>query len=241
MTTPVPPDEPPPVLIRRRTIDVAVLGAAVAVCLLTAVLAHGGVTPFDRAGFELVNGLPDAIARPAQWVMFLGTLLAVPILSAIALAFRRVRIAAVMLASGSLAYALARLVKLLVDRGRPLEVLPHVEVIVRGPIQQGLGFPSGHAAVAGALAGAAIPYLAWRWRLWLLALPVLVALARIYVGAHLPLDVIGGLTVGAAVASAIHLALGRPAYGVIRLRGVPARPVTVAPSAGESESVRAAS
>jgi glycosyltransferase 2 family protein len=196
MTTPVPPDEPPPVLIRRRTIDVAVLGAAVAVCLLTAVLAHGGVTPFDRAGFELVNGLPDALAR---------------------------------------------LVKLLVDRGRPLEVLPHVEVIVRGPIQQGLGFPSGHAAVAAALAGVALPYLAWRWRLWLLALPVLVALARIYVGAHLPLDVIGGLTLGAAVASAIHLALGRPAHGVIRLRGVPARPVTVAPSAGESESVRAAS
>ena len=44
----------------------------------------------------------------------------------------------------------------------------------------------------------------------LLSFPVLVALARVYVGAHLPLDVVGGAALGVAVAAGVHLALGRP-------------------------------
>jgi membrane-associated phospholipid phosphatase len=35
-----------------------------------------------------------------------------------------------------------------------------------------------------------------------------VSFARIHVGAHLPLDVIGGACMGVAVASAVNLALG---------------------------------
>jgi undecaprenyl-diphosphatase len=39
---------------------------------------------------------------------------------------------------------------------------------------------------------------------------VLVALARVYVGAHLPLDVLGGAALGLAVAGAVRLIFGRP-------------------------------
>lgn len=35
--------------------------------------------------------------------------------------------------------------------------------------------------------------------------------ARVYVGAHLPLDVTGGAGLGYAVAAAVHLIFGRPA------------------------------
>jgi membrane-associated phospholipid phosphatase len=38
-----------------------------------------------------------------------------------------------------------------------------------------------------------------------------VCLARLYVGAHLPLDVVGGAALGLAVAGLVRLVLGRPA------------------------------
>jgi len=61
-----------------------------------------------------------------------------------------------------------------------------------------------------ALAAVAAPYLPrWGRRLvWSLAVTVVVA--RVYVGAHLPLDVIGGAALGYAAAALVHLALGVP-------------------------------
>jgi undecaprenyl-diphosphatase len=38
-----------------------------------------------------------------------------------------------------------------------------------------------------------------------------VGIARMFVGAHLPLDVLGGWALGIASAFAIHLLIGRPA------------------------------
>ncbi len=74
----------------------------------------------------------------------------------------------------------------------------------------GLGFPSGHTAVAAALATAAGPYLGRRGRriswcgIWI------VAIARIYVGAHFPLDTVGGAALGWVIGAGLHLAWGAP-------------------------------
>jgi hypothetical protein len=70
------------------------------------------------------------------------------------------------------------------------------------PEQRGLGYPSGHAAVAATLYVVAAPHLRSRWRAGLAALTSGVGLARIYVGAHLPLDVLGGVALGAALGAA---------------------------------------
>ena len=61
------------------------------------------------------------------------------------------------------------------------------------------------------LAMVTVPYLPrrWQWVPWTVAL--VVCWARIYVGAHLPLDVVGGAALGIATGAAMRLVFGRPA------------------------------
>lgn len=95
--------------------------------------------------------------------------------------------------AGTAMWGGVKLIKGRIGRGRPTELLD--EVSVRGPAQTGIGYPSGHAAVAATLALIApIPDPAIRAAALLVAGGV--GGARIYVGAHLPLDVAGGLALG---------------------------------------------
>src|SRR5205085_6603657 len=77
----------------------------------------------------------------------------------------------------------------------------------RGPDAVGLGYLSGHAGVAVALGAAALPRLGPAARvLTLTAIPA-VGLSRVYVGAHLPLDIAGGAALGLAIDAALGLAI----------------------------------
>lgn len=168
------------------------------------------ISTVERTVSHWINHLSDGLNGPLEIVMLLGTFLAVPIVAVIALAFRRVRLSAILTASGLLAYGVAKIAKQSVRAGRPLDVFGSGEVIVRGAAQLGLGYPSGHSAVSAALAFALLPYLPSRYRWWILLVPVIVGFARVYVGAHLPLDIVGGWAIGIACAFAVHLAVGRP-------------------------------
>ncbi|MBO0817770.1 MAG: phosphatase PAP2 family protein [Actinobacteria bacterium] len=109
-----------------------------------------------------------------------------------------------LLAAGTGTWALSKLVKQMVRRPRPASLLPGTHR--RGPDAAGLGYLSGHAGVAVALGAAALPHLGPVGRsLALLAIPA-VGLTRVYVGAHLPLDIVGGAALGLAVDAAITLA-----------------------------------
>ena len=70
------------------------------------------------------------------------------------------------------------------------------------------GFPSGHAAVSAALAFILFAYLPGRWRWVPLALAVIVPAGRLYVGAHFPLDVVGGSVVSGIAAGALATFVG---------------------------------
>jgi undecaprenyl-diphosphatase len=168
------------------------------------------LTDVERDVFESINHLSNVLSGPVQAVMLFGVFAAIPVTAVVAMIFRRFRLAAVLLAAGCLAYALAKLAKPVVDASRPLAVLPNTDVIVRGAVAQGLGYPSGHSAVSAALAFAALPYLNGRYRWLILLIPLVVGFARIYVGAHLPLDVIGGWAIGVGSAFIVHLIAGRP-------------------------------
>ncbi len=157
----------------------------------------------EQRAFHLVNALPDGLYRPTWAVMQLGALAAAPATAAVAEAAGNRPLAVRLLAVGTATWGMAKAVKRVVRRGRPMSLLTGVRT--RGQEASGLGYLSGHAAVATALTAAAYPHLAERGRRVALAIASVAGLSRIYVGAHLPLDVAGGAALGLLVDGAWSL------------------------------------
>src|SRR5436305_2557183 len=163
------------------------------------------VGPREARVFLAVNGLPDAL-YPAAWVvMQAGAFGAVPAASTSAWLTGDRVLAGRLLAGGTAAWALSKLVKQAVRRPRPTALLPGARG--RGRDAAGLGYLSGHAAVAIALGTAAFPRMGPAGRALALSVIPLVGLTRVYVGAHLPLDVAGGAALGPALAATAELVL----------------------------------
>ncbi|MFG2087250.1 lysylphosphatidylglycerol synthase domain-containing protein [Spirillospora sp. NPDC048824] len=193
----------------RHPADVIRLAIGLGACLSLAIFAADGFLLDAEADvFRLVNDLPGWLFWPVNLVMQTGALGAVAVTAAAALAVRRVRLAVDLALGGTLAWLLAKLIKDLADRGRPGALLS--EVVLRGAHEGGLGFVSGHAAVAAALAAVAAAHVRRpvRWVLW--AVAITVPVSRVYVGAHFPLDVVAGTALGWAVGGAVHLVRGTP-------------------------------
>jgi undecaprenyl-diphosphatase len=186
--------------------DLIVLVASLAVFAICAVIvADGRVGPIERAVFHAVNGLPDWLYRPMLLFQYLGVL-AMPLVVALgALAFRRWRLAAALVLVVPLKLALERVAKLLVERERPGTTVP--DAILHGVPSAGLSFTSGHAIITFAIAGLLVLVLPRRWAIVAFVLASLNAVARVYLGAHNPLDVVGGAAIGLAIAATLDLVL----------------------------------
>jgi membrane-associated phospholipid phosphatase len=199
--------------VGRHWSDLVWLGLGAALLLLSALPVHADrISDLEADLFRLINDLPS-LPFVVVWVpMQLGNFLVVPVAVLAALAFRRWRLALGLGLAGVGVYVLAKVVKRFVERGRPGTLLE--DVVVRGAEPHGLGFVSGHVGVVTALALVAFPWLP-RWGRWaVVAAVVVVFLTRMYVGAHLPLDMVGGAGLGLAVGGAVRLLLGRPPGGV---------------------------
>ena len=181
------------------------LGIGTAALLVTALaVRRDRVNPGEARVFRAVNGLPDALHAPAWAIMQLGTLGAAPAAAGAAWLADDRELAVRLLASGVSTWALSKLVKEVVRRPRPAALLAGTRRRGRDPA--GLGYLSGHAGVAVALGAAALPRLGPAGRaLAVTAIPV-VGLTRVYVGAHLPLDIAGGAALGLAVEALVSLA-----------------------------------
>lgn len=187
------------------------LRLAVGVALLALVgsaAVDGGVGRFEANLFRLVNDLPHLFRGPLFVVMQAGSLVAVAVVVVLALVRRRTGLARDLAVAGTAAWVLAKVVKGLVDRPRPVGLLPDVDLHLPEP--GGRGFPSGHVSVAAALTAVAWPYLTPRLRRVACAGVGGVAVARVYAGLHLPWDVVGGAALGLAVGAAVHLLFGAP-------------------------------
>jgi undecaprenyl-diphosphatase len=194
---------------RRETwpLDVTLVVIGAAVLVGTALLAERDVYGWEVAVFQAVNGLPDGL-RSVLWVLNqYGTAITIPVATAVALAFRRWVLAAALALSGVTVYVLAKVIKGYVDRGRPAALV--ADVVEREDFSpESLGYPSGHAAVAWAITIIVLVSLGRPWRIAAIVLAVIVPIVRMYVAAHLPLDLIGGAALGIVVASGVVLVLG---------------------------------
>jgi len=184
--------------------DLVVLLASLAVFAICAVVvADGRVGPAERAVFHAVNGLPGWLYRPMLLAQYLGVL-AMPLVVALgALVARRWRLAAALVLVVPLKLALERVPKQLVQRERPGTTVP--DAILRGVHPGGLSFTSGHAIITFAIAGLLVLVLPRRWGVVAVLLASLNAVARVYLGAHNPLDVVGGAAIGLGLAAVLDL------------------------------------
>jgi len=155
---------------------------------------HEHVDPTEERIFRAANEASDALTLPVRSVMQMGTFITVPIAATAAFLAGRRELAVALGIGGTAAWVLAKQAKPLGGRPRPAVILDDVRT--REEIEGDLGWVSGHTAVATTIAATT-----WtggpRWlRPFLAAGAVTTAYGRMYVGAHLPLDLVGGAGLG---------------------------------------------
>jgi undecaprenyl-diphosphatase len=176
----------------------------------------GKVSGIEKSVFHAVNDLPGAL-YPVLWpFQQLGVLVVGLIVAVVALVLRKYRLAIAAVLVTVLKLAAERAVKAIASRQRPGTSIGG-RVHLRGDVHAaGESFVSGHAVLIAALAGIVTPYLPGRWKVvpWVLVGAVMIT--RVYVGAHNPLDVVGGAALGIALGGVANLVTGarRRAHGV---------------------------
>jgi membrane-associated phospholipid phosphatase len=113
-----------------------------------------------------------------------------------------VRTVALVFGAALLAWGLLEGVYAVWNRARPEEVIG-AEAILNGHTWAHIeSFPSGHMAITAALAvSAALAFPRLRFVLW--AYVAVVALTRVFFGAHFPLDTLAGITIGTVSARVV--------------------------------------
>lgn len=183
----------------RAGIGGVLLGAAAAV-------AKAGTPRWERDVFRWAHPVPPWVEAAVWAPMQAGNALAPVAIAPLARRFGGRRTALMALGVGWGGWWLAKAVKVRVRRGRPVAVLPP-GMVRPSAASEGLGFVSGHSAVAFGWATVLAPHLDQPSESVVYGLALTVACARVMVGAHLPLDVLGGAALG--------LVLGNTARAVV--------------------------
>ena len=190
-----------------RWLLVAVAGLAVVV--VGGLIADGGtVGSVERSVFRAVNDLPQWLYRPLWVFTQMGNLVVALVIGVVvALALRRWEGAIAVVVAGLLKLRFEETVKDVVQRSRPGTSIGN-DVHLRGDVSVGgLSYVSGHAVITSAVAGVLTPILPGRWKVLPWVAVAGNAFARVYVGAHNPRDVVGGVALGLVIAGLLNAAL----------------------------------
>ncbi|HEX2810572.1 MAG TPA: phosphatase PAP2 family protein [Kineosporiaceae bacterium] len=206
---------------------------------------HARPRPFHRLGLDHVFLDINTFARHAGWlhgpvkvyandgIALFAVLLLVNWWTARNRATTAAMVAAVWAPIGMLAaVAINQPIVAAVDETRPYASLSNILVLAQRTTDP--SFPSDHATMAGAVTAGLL--IANR-RLGLIsaAAAALMALSRVYIGAHYPQDVLAGLALGALIGAGGYYLTRRPLTALIRyLAGTRLRPLLTAVSAPET-------
>ena len=127
--------------------------ASGAVCGGASVAASAGAPArWELETFRWANDLPSWLYVPLWPLMQFGTLGAIPVTACVALLCRRRRLVLGIAAAGLVGYVSAKVIKGVVERGRPADFLTNVNIREQFGAES-LGYPSGHAVVAARVVG----------------------------------------------------------------------------------------
>jgi undecaprenyl-diphosphatase len=101
-----------------------------------------------------------------------------------------------------LTWFVVKVIKIIIAFPRPFETLMDINVLVTR--SGGDSFPSGHAALTCAVA-TAVYFHYRRLGMLLFAFSFIIAMSRIYVGVHYPLDIGIGLLIGYGIPKMLHM------------------------------------
>ena len=110
--------------------------------------------------------------------------------------------------SGGSAWVLAKILKILIHTLRPFEIFSQVQPLFS---ETGYAFPSGHTAVAFAVAFA-IFFTNKKAGYVFMFCALLVGLSRITGGVHFPIDILGGFFLGSGVVLLVKYLLKKFAF-----------------------------
>ena len=177
---------------------------SVLVLIASAALAIKGVGAVEKAWYVAINSseapvIIETIARLSSDSVWIAA-----IIVAASLAFKRTRkiayqITVLAVATNVLVY----IVEHVVGRLRPSELL--MNDTVQRALQDGYGFPSSHTATITIIMFVLWPRLSPIFRFGAIIAILLVGWSRIFLGVHLPLDIVGGSACAATVYFAYRL------------------------------------
>ena len=180
---------------------------ATALVLFVALARHqGDVTPTEGSLFSFFNGLPDGWEEFFRFLYAFGVLWAVALAGAAAVLAGRRRLARDLALVGGAAWLIGRVAAAVVVERDSLA--KGFEVALR--LDDVPSFPLVRLAVVAAVVAAAGPYLSRPSRRLGLLVVVTLAIAGMYLGTGLPVDIVGALVLGWGVAAGVHLVFGSP-------------------------------
>lgn len=172
------------------------------------------VPGWEQVWFLRINGWPESWRVAGLAVTALGSTWMAVVTVGVTFLLKLYWLAWRLAASIIAGYGITALMKLVVGRERPEAFLSDAQVRTT---ELAAGFPSGHAMLATVVMLTLLPYLprGWRW-VAVAAVIIPVAVSRIYLGVHFPLDVIGGVAMGMFIVCFVRL-LPRAIRSALRL------------------------